>query len=207
MRLERRTRLTYESFRTRGLGFRLRAVLLAARRLWVGDPAIPDNITIGRNVYIGPGVSLDWSFGHLIIIGDESTLVSGTRILCHDAASSRRLGVTWCAPVSIGNRVYVGADALILPGVTVGDDAIVAAGAVVTRDVSPGAVVAGVPARQISTTLALDARRRALIAVRPVYDSAYGGSHLSCAKARELALAGAGGGYFLGSPVDESAGS
>jgi maltose O-acetyltransferase len=50
--------------------------------------------------------------------------------------------------VSIGANVLIGAAAIILPGVTVGDDAIVGAGAVVTRDVRPGATVVGNPARE-----------------------------------------------------------
>lgn len=52
-------------------------------------------------------------------------------------------------PIHIGKNVWIGAGAVILPGVTVGDNAIVAAGAVVSRDVEPGTVVAGVPARKI----------------------------------------------------------
>lgn len=55
------------------------------------------------------------------------------------------------APVRIGNHVWIGAKAAILKGVTVGDGAVVAAGAVVTRDVPRGAVVAGVPARVVRT--------------------------------------------------------
>jgi acetyltransferase-like isoleucine patch superfamily enzyme len=53
------------------------------------------------------------------------------------------------APVIIGDRVWVGTRALILKGVTVGDGAVIAAGAVVTKDVPPGAVVAGVPAKVV----------------------------------------------------------
>ena len=54
-------------------------------------------------------------------------------------------------PVRIGDKVWVGANATILPGVTIGDGAIVAAGAVVTKDVAPRTVVGGVPAKVIKT--------------------------------------------------------
>ncbi|MBC8076121.1 MAG: hypothetical protein H7Y32_08620 [Chloroflexales bacterium] len=54
-----------------------------------------------------------------------------------------------CAPVVIGRNVWVGAKATILQGVTIGDGAVVAAGAVVTRDVAAYTLVAGVPARPI----------------------------------------------------------
>ena len=176
----------------------VKAALLGLHRLWIGDPPIPHNVTIGTDTYIGPGVSLDWRFGHLIAIGDETTIVNGTRVLCHDASSNRRLGVTWCAPVSIGARVYIGADCLIMPGVVIGDDSVVAAGAVVTRDVAPGTVVAGVPASQISTTAELDAKRRALMASRPTFGREYHRKQLPPEKVEELVAAGAEGGYFLG---------
>ena len=52
-------------------------------------------------------------------------------------------------PVKIGCRVWIGSHATILPGVTIGDNAVVAAGAVVTKDVEPNMVVAGVPAKVI----------------------------------------------------------
>ena len=56
-----------------------------------------------------------------------------------------------CAEVVIGSDVWIGAHATILPGVTIGDRAVVGAGAVVTRDVGEGQVVVGVPARVIGS--------------------------------------------------------
>ena len=53
------------------------------------------------------------------------------------------------APIHIGKRVWIGSNATVLPGVTIGDGAVVAAGAVVTRDVPANTVVGGVPAKVI----------------------------------------------------------
>jgi acetyltransferase-like isoleucine patch superfamily enzyme len=54
-------------------------------------------------------------------------------------------------PVTIGDDIWIGANAVILPGVTIGDHSVVAAGAVVTKDVPPHTLVAGVPAKIIKT--------------------------------------------------------
>lgn len=73
-------------------------------------------------------------------------------IYCADHAHGlheRRLGLERALPVNIGEDVWIGGGAIVLPGVTVGAGAILGAGAVVTRDVAPGARVVGNPARQI----------------------------------------------------------
>ena len=93
---------------------------------------------------------------YLVSIGDETLISPGVIFLTHDAGTwvfrqehplTGRFG-----RITIGSRVYVGIRAILLPGITIGDRAIVGAGAIVTRDVPPGAVVAGVPARVIGTT-------------------------------------------------------
>jgi maltose O-acetyltransferase len=124
-------------------------------------------LTLGRDVYLGHGTVIDSGFLRLISIGDETTLSAGVRVLAHDASMKRRLGWTRVAPVSIGRRVYVGAGVIVRPGVTIGDDAIVGAGSVVSRDVAPGTVVAGNPARPISSTAEHLDRHRARLASEP----------------------------------------
>lgn len=120
---------------------------------------IPAGVTLGEDVFIGQGVSLDSLYGFHIVIGNKATLVDGARVLCHDASSYRRLGISRVAGVNIGDRAFIGADSIIMPGVTVGADSIVGAGSVVTHDVPPGSVAAGVPARVIGRTADLDAER------------------------------------------------
>jgi maltose O-acetyltransferase len=166
-----------------------------------GRPVLPPGISIGRGVWIGAHTDLDYSHGRHIRIDDEATIVSGAQILCHDASSYRRLGVTRVAPVTIGKRAFVGARSLILPGVTVGDDAVIAAGAVVTSDVPAGTVVAGNPARPIGATSDLDEARLQAMAERRVLDETiYNRQPLSQREAIELEEAAEAGEYFLARP-------
>ena len=181
---------------------RLRNGLRRCRAAVAGKPLLPPGLRIGQRVYIGRSVQLDWMHAHLIVLEDECTVVDGARILCHDASSNRRLGVTWVAPVRIGRRAFIGADAMILPGVTIGEDAVVAAGAVVTRDVPPGTVVAGVPAQPLHTTAEQDDERRRKLKTSPAFPRIdYHGRALTEARVCELLEAArVSGGYFLVEP-------
>jgi maltose O-acetyltransferase len=179
------------------------------KRLWyklLGRPVLPPGIVIGKNVSIQAGVKLDWTHGRHITLCDNCGLSSGVRIICHDASSRRRTGLTWVAPVTIGRGASVGTEAVILPGVTVGAGAVVAAGAVVTGDVPPGVVVAGVPARVLCTTEELDAKRSRLAERCPGFPCVtHGLSELPADREAELREACARhGGYFLVSPVPKS---
>jgi len=107
------------------------------------------NIRMGRNVFINQGCRLDDIGG--IEIGDDVMIGPGARLISsgHPVEPSlRRSGIT-AAPIRIERNVWIGAGAMILQGVTVGEDSVVAAGSVVTRDVPTKTLVAGVPARVI----------------------------------------------------------
>lgn len=110
----------------------------------VGDVVIGDHTRIGlHNTIIGP-----------VTIGSHVNLAQGITVtaLNHNFSdTSRRIdqqGVSTQA-VTIGDDVWIGTNAVILPGVTIGSHCVVAAGAVVTRDVPPNSIVAGVPAKII----------------------------------------------------------
>lgn len=109
----------------------------------------PAGVRIGRHSVINRDVLLDGRMG--VTIGDNVSISEGTVILSlqHDVhdANFDNAG----APVVIQDYVFVGTRALILPGVTVGRGAVVAAGAIVTRDVEPYTIVAGSPAKPIGT--------------------------------------------------------
>ena len=105
---------------------------------------------IGRNVEIGYHVLIDNLYPELVSIGNGTTIVKGTVILAHDRARNVVKGHKIIVkPVRIGKKVFIGANSVILPGTRIGNGSIVAAGAVVTKDVPEGKVVAGVPAEVI----------------------------------------------------------
>jgi acetyltransferase-like isoleucine patch superfamily enzyme len=91
----------------------------------------------------------------LVEIGDRVTISTGVQFVTHDGtgwlyrdAQGRRYRF---ARICIGSEVFIGSRAVIMPGVSIGDRCVVAAGSVVTRSVPSGSVVAGVPARAVST--------------------------------------------------------
>ena len=110
----------------------------------VGDVVIGDHTRIGlHNTIIGP-----------VTIGSHVNLAQGITVtaLNHNFSDARKCidqqGVSTAA-VTISDDVWIGANAVILPGVTIGRHSVIAAGAVVTKDVPPYSVAAGVPARII----------------------------------------------------------
>ena len=109
------------------------------------------NIRIGRNVFVNQNCRFNDVGG--IDIGDDVMLGPNVSLITSGHPvnpADRRTGIT-SAPITIGRNVWVGTCALVLQGVTVGDDAIVGAGAVVTRNVPPRTLVAGVPATVVKT--------------------------------------------------------
>ncbi|HEX3567239.1 MAG TPA: DapH/DapD/GlmU-related protein [Acidimicrobiales bacterium] len=107
------------------------------------------NITVGRAVFIGYECTFT---GHgAINIADEVMIAHKVNLVTagHPVEPAKRRAYITVEPITIGTNVWIGAAATILPGVTVGADAVVAAGAVVTHDVAPATLVAGVPATVI----------------------------------------------------------
>ena len=106
------------------------------------------NIKLGRHVFINAGCCFQDQGG--IEIGDNVQIGHQTVIatLNHDLNPEKRWNMI-PAPVKIGNNVWLGSHSTILAGVTIGDNSVVAAGAVVTKDVPANVVVGGVPAKII----------------------------------------------------------
>ncbi|SFE26918.1 sugar O-acetyltransferase [Paracidovorax konjaci] len=116
----------------------------------------PFHCDYGFNIHLGAGVFLNFNCVVLDVvevrIGDGTQIGPGVQILAADHprdAATRATGAEFGRPVHIGRDVWIGGGAILLPGVTVGDGALIGAGSVVTRDVPAGATVAGNPARQL----------------------------------------------------------
>jgi acetyltransferase-like isoleucine patch superfamily enzyme len=141
------------------------ALARSARGLWtrfrlaVGGEEAKQRILRESGVSIGRNSRIYTHFfgsePYLISIGDHCTVTSGVRFVTHD-------GSCWVlrdvhpdlqdyGPIRVENNSFIGVNAVILPNVRIGPNAIVAAGAVVTRDVAPNTVVGGVPAKFLMT--------------------------------------------------------
>ena len=114
----------------------------------------PFHCDYGFNIRLGEGVFLNFNCVILdvveVTIGDKTQIAPGVQILTADHPRSpevRASGLEFGRPIHIGRNVWIGGGAIILPGVTIGDDALIGAGSVVTRDVPAGATVVGNPAR------------------------------------------------------------
>lgn len=106
-------------------------------------------LKIGKNVTIMGGVIIDPSHCWHIEIGSDVIIAPNVHILAHDAGTKLFLNHTKVANVRIGNRVFIGAGTIILPGVTVGDEVVIGAGSVVKKDVPSNTVAVGNPAKII----------------------------------------------------------
>ena len=108
-------------------------------------------VKIGKNVYLAYDVNIELIYPELVEIGDNARIGIGVVILAHNRPSD-----AWLAhlgevrqPVRIGRDAVIAAGAIVLPGVTVGDFAMVREGSVVEQDVPPFTVAAGMPAKVV----------------------------------------------------------
>lgn len=111
-------------------------------------------------------------FGHcwLVDIGDDVTITNST-ILAHDASTKYYLGKSKIGRVTIGDRVFIGYNSVVLCNVKIGSDVIVAAGSIVTRDIPDNCIVAGNPARIIGQTSEYVERHKNNLKIKPVFDT------------------------------------
>lgn len=92
---------------------------------------------------------------YLVKLGNHVTVTAGVHFVTHDGGvwvfRQEDPDIDIFAPIIVGDNVFIGINAVVMPGVKIGDNCIIGAGAIVTKDVSSGSVVAGVPARVLCT--------------------------------------------------------
>jgi maltose O-acetyltransferase len=128
---------------------------------------------IGDRFTMLDGVDIDYNHCWLVSIGNDVTLAPGVKILAHDASMYPYLGYARIGKVTLGNRVFIGANSIVLPGVSIGDEAIVGAGSVVSRDIPARSIAAGNPAKVLCGLDEFLARRKKEIAEGPYFDESY----------------------------------
>ncbi len=145
-------------------------------RRWPGRAFLPSELSLahratlqllgtfsvytGCSVAVNEGATLVLGSGYInqratiecfdrIVIGQNVAIAKGVTIRDSDAHSIN--GGSVSSPITIGDKVWIGVNAIILKGVAIGNGAVIAAGAIVTRDIPPHALAAGVPARVLKT--------------------------------------------------------
>ena len=123
---------------------KLRVVMLGVRRFWLKtvrgiDVSPSDSISLSSRILSAKRGSIH--------IGPDTLVAFKTLLYSRDPAS----GQVW--PIRVGKRCFIGGGAVLTPGVTIGDESIVAAGAIVLDDVPPRSIVAGNPARVVRTDI------------------------------------------------------
>jgi maltose O-acetyltransferase len=134
---------------------------------------------IGKDVIIDPRVIIDKNFYYLISIGDNSIICANVTLLAHDSSISYanddygRIG-----QINIKENCIISVNSIIMPGVTIGPNVLVAAGSLVNKDIPPNSCVAGVPARFYMTYSDLLKNQKEMVKTSKIYhanDLIYGG--------------------------------
>jgi maltose O-acetyltransferase len=142
-------RLRRELLRLAGVRIGPRTVFVGS--IWIAGGSNPArDVTFGADCMVNDGCRFDTAapiaVGDNVYLGHDVALITAT----HDVGTAHRRAHRFVArSITVGDGTWIGARAVLMPGVTVGRGAIVAAGAVVTKPVADGAVVGGVPARVI----------------------------------------------------------
>lgn len=138
---EKRNKLIYKLFGNAG------------ENLWVEPPFYCDygyNISVGDNVFLNYNCCIldvmPVTIGNNVMIAPNVQIYTATHPL---EATARNSGKEFAKPIYIGNDVWIGGGAIICPGVTIGDRVVIAAGAVVTKNIPDAVLVAGNPAKVI----------------------------------------------------------
>lgn len=137
------------------------------------EKLIQQGMKVGKNFERLNNVLIDDSHAWLISIGDNVTMAPRVHILAHDASTKKFLGYTKIGRVTIGNNVFIGAESVILPNVTIGNNVVIGANSTVTHDIPDNVVVAGTPAKVISSLDDYIEKHKEAMKKAPVYSEEY----------------------------------
>jgi len=108
------------------------------------------NIKIGKNFYANHNLTIldanEVSFGDDVLIAPNCSFYTATHPI---DVQFRKQGLEYAKPIKIGNNVWIGGNVVVLPGVTIGDNSVIGAGSVVTKDIPANVVAVGNPCREI----------------------------------------------------------
>ncbi len=131
----------------------LKKLIHASGNFWIKPPIYFD---YGYNIYLGKNVMLNYGCVILDVcpvkIGDHTLIGPGSHIYtaCHSLdIQERKDDIEWGKPVTIGKNVWIGGNCSILPGVIIGDNAVIGAGSVVTKNIPANTIAAGNPCKVI----------------------------------------------------------
>ena len=151
----------------------LQSFLYRIRGDYTTEKLIAMGLKVGKNFARLHGAIIDPAHCWLIEIGDDVTLAPGVHILAHDASTIHYLKYAKIGRVVIGNRVFIGAETVVLPNVKIGDDVVIGANSTVTHSLEGGYVYAGNPAKKICTIKEFIEKNKKLMESVPCYGEEY----------------------------------
>lgn len=151
----------------------LRAFLYKLRGEVPTDKLVERGLKVGKNFSRLGGTIIDDSHCWLITIGDNVTMAPRVHILAHDASTKNALGYSRIGLVNIGSNVFIGAESIVLPGVTIEDNVVIGAGSLVTKNIPANSVATGNPARVIGKYDDYIARKSAEMENTAAFDETY----------------------------------
>jgi acetyltransferase-like isoleucine patch superfamily enzyme len=143
-----RTRFSYRRSMDYFLQVIAKMVPISGIKIWLHRKR---GVKIGKNVHIGPMVTIDDVYPNFVVIEDGVSVAGQNFILTHNKPMvyHKHLVEAFLGPVIIKKNAWIAIGVIILPGVTIGEGAIVASGSVVSKDVPPNTLVGGIPAKVI----------------------------------------------------------
>ena len=128
---------------------------------------------VGKNFKRLNGVILDHGHCWLIEIGDNVTIAPRVHILCHDASTKQFLNFTKIGRVTIGDNVFIGAEAVVLPNVIIGNNVVIGANSTITHSIPDNSVAIGSPAKVICSLDEYIQKEGKRMEVSPQYGAEY----------------------------------